>query len=246
MLGSEMKRTIPLLIVSATGFVLIVSYFIPYTESWGVDVMDWFTILAAFAFVLGAGNLIKMQLQTISDRKPGWGYAVVTVVAFFATLAVGLGKVGVPPNADSPRHAWSGEYLDEGTPFWWIFQYMVLPLSATMFALLAFYIASAAFRAFRAKNPEAIVLLITALIVLLGRTNAGVALTSQIPVESPTWWHFPIGTAEFRLERITETIMNVFTLAGMRAITIGIALGVVGTSLKVLLGIDRSYLGAEE
>ena len=105
-----------------------------------------------------------------------------------------------------------------------------------MFALLAFFVASAAFRAFRAKNTEATVLLATAFIVLLGRTYAGVFLTDWLP-ESLSFLAF---------DRLTGMIMNVFNMAGMRAITIGIALGIVATSLRVLLGIDRSYLGSEE
>ena len=104
-----------------------------------------------------------------------------------------------------------------------------------MFAMLAFYIASAAFRAFRAKNTEAIILLVTAFIVLLGRTYAGIVLTDWLP----DYLSF------LRFERLTEdTIMNVFNLAGNRAIMIGIGLGIVSLSLKVLLGVDRSYLGS--
>ena len=38
--------------------------------------------------------------------------------------------------------------------------------------------------------------------------------------------------------------MGVFNTAGQRAIMIGIALGVAATSLKVLLGVNRSYLGS--
>jgi hypothetical protein len=231
-----MKRTVPLFIASITGFVLIAAYFIPYTESWGDKVMTWFDIVAAFAFVLGAGNLLKMHLKKISDRRPGWGYSAVTALAFLITLAVGLAKVGVPPSEKFPAFPWSGSYLHEGGAFWWIYQYVFLPLSATMFAMLAFYIASAAFRAFRAKNVEAIILLTTAFIVLLGRTYAGVVLTDGLP-ESLSF---------LRLEQFTEdTIMNVFNLAGTRAIMIGIGLGIVSTSLKVLLGVDRSYLGSE-
>ena len=49
-----------------------------------------------------------------------------------------------------------------------------------------------------------------------------------------------------RLDRLTSAITNVFILAGNRAITIGIALGIVSLSLKVLMGVDRSYLGSEE
>ena len=105
-----------------------------------------------------------------------------------------------------------------------------------MFAMLAFYVASAAFRAFRAKNLEAILLLGTAFIILLGRTFAGVTLTSWLP-ES---------VAGLKIDNMTVTIMTVFNTAGNRAIMIGIALGISATSLKVLLGVDRSYLGSQE
>ena len=148
-----MKRTVPLVIAAVTGVILIVSYFIPYAQSWGEEAMIWFDILAAIAFVLGGGNLLKMHLQKISNRRAGWGFSVVTISAFLITLSIGLSKMGVNPAENFPEWSWSGDYLQEGGGFKWMYDYIYLPLAATMFSLLAFFIASAAFRAFRAECP---------------------------------------------------------------------------------------------
>jgi len=231
-----MKRTIPLMITALGGFVLIVAYFIPATQGWGEVAAIWFDILAAIAFVLGGGNLLKIHLKKVSDRRAGWAYSLITVFAFLLTLFVGLGKVGVNPNHMYPDFLSSGNYREIGSPFWWLYEYAFKPLTATMFAMLAFYIASAAFRAFRAKNFEAILLLSTAFIILLGRTFAGVFLTAWLPDS----------LSGLRIENMTIHIMSVFNTAGNRAIMIGIALGIASTSLKVLLGVDRSYLGTGE
>jgi hypothetical protein len=232
-----MKRQVPILITALAGFALIAAYFVPYTEGWGETVAIWFDILAAIAFVLGGGNLLRVHLKKISDQVRGWGYSVIVLVSFLATLAVGMGKIGVPAAAQFPDFAWSGHYRQAGSPFWFVFEYAFTPLTATMFAMLAFYISSAAFRAFRAKNLEASLLLGTAFIILLGRTFAGVALTGWIPPDSIF--------SGLRIENMTIYIMSVFNTAGNRAIMIGIALGIVATALKVLLGVDRSYLGKD-
>jgi hypothetical protein len=237
-----MKRTVPLVITAAGGFVLIGAYFIPYTQNWGELAAIWFDVLAAVAFVLGGGNLLKTHLKRISDQGSGWGYSGVVVASFLITLAVGLGKIGVNPSPQFPDYVWSGQYRQIGSAFWFTYQYAFVPLTATMFSLLAFYIASASFRAFRAKNFEASLLLGTAFIILLGRTFAGVALTSWI--DPAVWSGFQYFTG-LRLENLTVYIMSVFNTAGNRAIMIGIALGIVSTSLKVLLGVDRSYLGKD-
>ncbi len=231
-----MKRTIPLLLASIGGFVMIVAYFIPYTQNWGEYVTEWFNILAAVAFVLGGGSLMKIHLKKISDRQAGWAYSVITMAGFFFMLAVGLGKIGAPLNEQYPGHPWAAGYDQTGSPFNFGYEYMFKPLTATMFAMLAFYVASAAFRAFRAKNIEALLLLGTAFIILLGRTFAGPWLTQGLP----DW------LSGLKLENLTVTIMKVFNTAGNRAIMIGIALGTASVALKILLGIDRSYIGTGE
>ena len=237
-----MKRTVPLLITALGGFVLIGAYFIPPAQSWGEKVSIWFDILASIAFILGGANLLKAHLKSVSDRARGWGYSVIVLVSFVATLVIGLAKIGVHRSPQFPHATWSGYYREMGSGLWFIYQYAFTLLTATMFAMLAFYIASAAFRAFRAKNLEAVLLLGTAFIILLGRTFAGVALTSWI--DPKKWAGFKYFTG-LRIENLTVLIMSVFNTAGNRAIMIGIALGIVAASLKVLLGVDRSYLGKD-
>ncbi|HSG99430.1 MAG TPA: hypothetical protein VLB27_05235, partial [candidate division Zixibacteria bacterium] len=111
----------------------------------------------------------------------------------------------------------------------WLFDTLDAPMMATMFATLAFYIASAAYRAFRARTADATLLLIAALLVML--------------------WRVPMGEAALR--GINEAIpdgINTFLMRGanagvQRGIIIGAALGAASMSLRILLGIERTYLG---
>ena len=115
----------------------------------------------------------------------------------------------------------------------WIYDQLYSPMSATMFALLAFFIASAAFRAFRIRTTEAALLAVAALLVMLGRVPIGNQLSGWLP-------------EPLQLASIQDWIMNWPQTAAKRAILIGAALGVMATGLRVILGIERSYLGGED
>ena len=122
---------------------------------------------------------------------------------------------------------WSGgESKADGaqTAFGWLYDYTMVPLQGTMFSILAFFIASAAYRAFRARSPEASVLLVSAVVVMMGRVPLGQFL-------APWTWH------------VTQWLLNVLNSAVRRAILIGVSMGSVGLSLKIILGKERSYLG---
>lgn len=115
----------------------------------------------------------------------------------------------------------------EGRVFTWLYDHVFAPCNSTMFALLAFFVVSAAFRAFRARNTEAGLLLFSAILVLLGRAPIGRAIAGWIP-------------------DVSDWIINVPNNGSRRAIIMGAALGAVATGLRILLGLERSHLGSDE
>ncbi|MEO0604650.1 MAG: hypothetical protein AAF211_24665, partial [Myxococcota bacterium] len=203
----------PLVITFVVGVVMALEFFVPhYRFKWLTDELtEWGLILAAAAYVLGILNLLQVNVPKIVRRERDWPYKLLMVVAMVVTLGAGLGQ-----GKDGPVYEW-------------VYKYIFEPLSATMFSLLAFFIASAAFRAFRARNLDAAVLLSAAVLVML----ASVPIGEGIPV---------IG--EY-LPGIRNWIMDVPNTAARRAIFIGAALGAVATGLRVILGIERSHLGGD-
>ncbi len=223
-----MKRQIPLFITFFVGTLLIFSVFVPPMENLGEDFSLFFDIIAVFAFFLGGGNLVRIHFTKLSRKKKDWGFSIVTLLGFFFTLAVGLFKIGNDGGI-------AADVTAEGSWFQETFNYVFMPLQSTMYALLAFFVASASYRAFRAKNREATLLLVAAFIILLGRTPFGLMLTDWIPDSMSI----------LRVPDLAIWIMNSANLAGQRAIIIGIGLGVVSMSLRLILGIERTYLGED-
>ena len=111
---------------------------------------------------------------------------------------------------------WGAHVQKNGSLFQWMFKYIFSPLSATMFALLAFFVASASFRAFRARNFEASLLLLAGIIIMIGRVPAGSLISSWmvmylIVLVSGLYIHY--------LKK-KNNVTIIFTLAGFILVTI--------------------------
>jgi len=223
-----MKREIPLFLTAAIGAVMILGFFVPHP--WVSVPADFLqqsaVIVVAFGYVLGGANVLRVNLEGISRRDRDWPYRIVLVAALLVTVSVGL-------FVDGP------DFQKEGARTLWIYNHLYAPMSATMFALLAFFIASAAFRAFRIRTLEAGLLAAAALIVMLGRVPLGDFLVR--PLTDHAW--APAWLREAPLGNVQQWIMDVPQNAAKRAVLIGAAMGVMATGLRVILGIERSYLG---
>jgi len=202
-------RSGPIVLTFLVGTTLIALFFIPNYRAQAVNakLLEWATVVYAFALILGSVSLWNTHARKIRLKSDGWPYSLVTLLALVVVTALGV---------------WQG--VGEGTVVSRIYNMVNSPLASTMFALLAFFIASAAFRAFRARNVEATLLLVTAVLMMIGRVSIGEFI----------WKGFP---------GFTEWLLDVPNLAAKRAIAIGVGLGAVSIGLKIILGIERGYLG---
>ena len=209
-----LRRQLPLLITFVTGVVFAAQYYVPHptSELMLTEVTKWLQIISGFALVLGVTSLFHLHAVKIRRREPGWGYSFVLYAGMLGTIAIGLWVNG--------KESLNGAM----TAFGWIYSHMMVPLQGTMFAILAFFIASAAYRSFRARSREAALLLIAAIIVMMGRVPLGEML---LPVSGD----------------LTQWILNVLNTSVRRAILIGVSLGAVALSLKIIFGMERAYLG---
>lgn len=216
-----MRRELPVLITLVVGILVmlapIIGGTIPGTSVTLQDIYQdhlspWMTIVSAFAIGLAAANLGRVHMARITRKRPEWVYSAILMVSlvvftvYRSTVELNLSNKAL---ADSYQTLYSN---------------LLTPLSTGIWALLAFYVASASYRAFRARSLEATVLLVSAMLVMLGAAPIGAQIWSKFPVIQ-TW------------------LLNVPNMVGQRGLLIGAAIGGFVTSLRILVGIERGHLG---
>ncbi len=231
------RRQGPIVLAFLAGIIPILSLYIPKQflgdpETGMSPRLDQYLIIVAgFALPLGIVNVIQNNSRKAMRRESGWPYAVVLLVGLFVMGSFGVygtvtgDGIGFKPDGGS-------------TPFKWMEDNCFKPLQATIFALLAFFMASAAFRAFRARNAEATILLVAGVLVMMGR----VPLLEFLATPFPSLMPGAVAGSQW-LGKLTEWIMDVPNSAAQAGIIIGAALGAAAMAIRVILGIERSYLG---
>ncbi len=213
-----MRRQVPLILCFVFGVVMMLTQFSPHSFSQGIyeEVLSWALIISPFMLVLGTVTLIQTHVARIRRRTEHWQYSFIIFAGILLMVVIGI--------PFGPQHP----------IFVWLFNNVQVPMDATMFSLLAFFIASAAYRAFRARTFEASLLLVTALIVMLGNVPIGDLFWNTVLSGLP--W-------DNGLSDTKQWILDNPNLSARRGIILGVSLGAISQSIRILLGIERSYLG---
>jgi hypothetical protein len=203
------KETSLLLIVLS--FLLVVApYFleIEMLQNSSQALILMVSVLNAMSILLAIYSQTRRSLLLVNQRAHGWVYQVYLLIAIY--LMAGLGFL-------------FGQQSDQ---FMW-FQYAILnPTGSVIYSSLAFFMASASARAFRARSPQAALLLISGIFVLLG----------QAPI-SAVYVPF-LGT--FR-----EYLTSSFSMAAARIFAMSVTVGAVVLGVRMLTGRESEAIGFE-
>ena len=204
----------------ATGVIVLLGYFVQIEQipqgglfatffSLRLLLMRYAVLLAAIALFLGLFNMVSVHWNKVSDQRTGWPYSAILIVAFFLTLVLGL--VFGP---DSPVVLL-------------LFNYVQLPVEATLSALLVVSLTLAGFRLLsRRRDLISAIFILTTLVVLLG---SGPGLISSA------------GPGYSLIGGLRNWLAQVAAAGGARGVLLGVALGSIVTGMRILMAVDRPY-----
>jgi len=194
-------------------------------------------IIGALALGLGTFGLVRLHMRNVVQKRAQWGYSVVLLVAF-VTMAIfsilnTLSEKGVVTKTP---------LLERG--FSILFDYTLVQLDAAMFSLIAFYIFSAAYRAFRIRSVEASILMFTAMVVMIGVVPLGAYISYTLlglpqgaaPKDADFWTQFLHNAG---LPTIANWILTTLNAPAQRAIEFGVGIGGLAMAIRLWLSLER-------
>ena len=205
MISRESSKIITVIIYIIVGFTVLVDYYIvvPELTTFSTFFINLATVLTAFTIGLAALGLFRFHIPKILNRVEGeWYFSAWMVFVIIITTLSGV--IG------------GGDNLI----FQWIFNNIFSPLGATMFAMLGFFIVSAAYRVFRARSLDASILLLSGILVML----------MNMPMGEFIWSYFPV---------IGTWVRGIPAMAGSRGISIALAVGGAAYSIRILIGYEK-------
>jgi len=228
-----------LMIVSTflAGLYFLFDFFIPppagqsqnFIDKTVPDTSSFVNYIWMWAVLIGMISLVMVHGRKIVKREAGWHHSIAFFLSMIAIIVFGFwSRLG----------DWTQAPFIITRTYNSLFAGLLINLDAAMFSLLAFYIASAAYRAFRVRTVEAALLMVSALIVMLGFINFGVMLTSWIPIDS--WWN------GLRFERLATWMLMWVNMPAQRAVGIGVAVGGLAMAMRLWLSLERGSFFSQE
>jgi hypothetical protein len=241
------RRALIALVTFMAGLVFAAEFFLPVNKK-GENFLspaiepaqNTLQIIAAMALALGTYGLIRLHLRNIVQQRSQWGYSVVLIVAFvtmgFFSVWNTLAEKGVLSKT---------VVLQRG--FGLLFDNMLVPLESTMFSLIAFYIFSAAYRAFRIRSIEASILMFTAMMVMIGIVSLGNIISYSwlgLPLEQTAEMEqnpFSLRNISYNLAlpRIAYWILQALNAPVQRAIEFGVGIAGLAMAIRLWLSLER-------
>jgi hypothetical protein len=209
-----LRRGLPLIIAVLFGILTFVSLLFTLPEVSNI-ILGWAAFLAGMALFLGVVNLLAVHTNRFLRNRPfGGGNLYSGVLAISWVVVFGLGIADL--------FGWTNDGMDQA------FQWVQAPLEAALASLLAFFLILSGIRMLQGRRTFWTVLFfITAVLVILANAL----------IISP----FLPGNINQLALQFRNIVQSLIVTAGIRGILIGVALGIITLTVRILIGVERPY-----
>ena len=113
------------------------------------QLFTYLTSILTAAFGIGIINLTRVHMNNVKNRRPIWRYSLILLVTMYFMAVASM--ISSPFSLDPQGTVIPAGVFAVFNPVWQFLYYKILvSINSTLFSLLAFFIASAAYRAFKA------------------------------------------------------------------------------------------------
>ena len=212
----QFRAPISVAVAIGVGLVVLAGYFFesPLLSTLRDYFLQGAVVVAGVAVLVGVFNLTSTHAKKMRQGD-GAIYSAITVFALIITLLVGTYDLFMTYWQEAPGLQYTR----------WIFENVQLPIEASLMAVIAISLTYAATRLLgRRLNFMSAVFVAVVLVLLVGA--------------------IPLVAANFDLiATFRQWILSVPSVGGARGILLGVALGIVATGIRILMGTDRPYGG---
>ncbi len=210
---------------------------------------DFYNILAGMLLGLGVFSILRIHVRKFAKFGPDWGYSLILLFCMVAMIFIGFwdwpDRIGPNSAALDVQANWAFKNYARDL----LFDGMLQTMDAAMFSVIAFYILSAAYRAFRVRSIEATILLGAALIMILSLMgavtyfwNSGVNSASPHIVQHGTAISIPDGGSfiqNFKLNSMARWLQDTLQTSSLRGIDFGVGIGSLAMGMRLWLSLER-------
>ncbi len=259
-LPTNYRRPLIATLTFIAGLFFVMSFVWPKSEgrapdtlpNGGVEAVAWWlqdatgpisnitTILTAFLLGLGAFSMLRVHIGKLVKQQKDWGFSVVLLLSMATMMFIGywdwrtVSFTMKDTNFSDPSNWVTATYAKD-----LVFDGILQKMDAAMFSVIAFYIMSAAYRAFRIRSVEATVLLVSALIVMMSLLALGDMMSNKL-IGNFTGGAKDHFMENFTLSEIYGFIRAAFQTPSIRAIDFGIGVGAMAMGLRLWLSLDKT------
>lgn len=202
------RKEFTVFIVGISFALVFVPYFldIPGLMQVSTKVSMIVSMINAFAIILALYAQTRRSVTLVEQKNRGWQFHAWTVFLLYLVAIVGF-------------------VYGQTSPNFLFFQYaFLMPAGAVQYSILTFYMASAGMKAFRARSPQAALLIVAGVLVMLG----------QAPFT---------GTIFPPIEGIKGYILDSFAKAAAKMFSMSMVVGAIVLCVRILTGNEEQALG---